>query len=230
MIDLKILFIESSYIVRVGLRKIIEEKFESGVSFDTLSPNALAHFKLTTDHYDLVILGSISRITALLIEKIKRKNSKTQILIFAGKMEYSDAINCLLGGADGYVTQNAGSDEIFEAIKSVLAGRRFICLSMMEQMVNETLKESNGTSQKKSGNTESWTSSPFYTLSSRQFQIAERMLQGQSTSTIATSLDIAHSTLATHKTVIFKKLGVKTLVEFVNKYYDEFNSGIAEPS
>lgn len=229
MAKIKILFIENSYVVRVGLGEIIEENVGRVTSFDSLSPQSSNLTNLKSDQFNLVIIGSVSKEATALIEKIKTQNSKTRVLVFARYLKYSDALDCLLAGADGFLTQNASCDEIAQSIQSVLNGRQHLCLSLMEQMAQETLTANLKKSKTLTGSPKKWSASPIYTLSKRQIQIAQGIIQGQSTSSIAYSLGIANSTLATHKSILFRKLGITNLPELVDKYYDELSSTIPKP-
>ncbi|MCF2443607.1 response regulator transcription factor [Dyadobacter sp. CY345] len=228
MTNFKILFIDNSFVVRAGLEKITKDYVSLATSFKSLSSKTSNLSKIKFDSFDLVIIGAVSTVTTDVIEYVKQPSSKTRILIFSRDMKYSDALDCLLAGANGFLTQNAGCEEIAESIVSVLGGHQYLCRALMEQMAQETLTENIRRSKTLTGNPKKWSASPVYTLSRRQFQIAQGIIQGQSTSTIAYSLGIANSTLATHKSILFKKLGVNNLPELVDKYYDELNSTITK--
>jgi DNA-binding NarL/FixJ family response regulator len=58
---------------------------------------------------------------------IKKKNEKIKILAISSFREQSIVKLMISSGASGYVLKNAGEDEIIDAIKTVLAGQKYLC-------------------------------------------------------------------------------------------------------
>lgn len=97
----------------------------------------------------------------------------------------SSLIKLMLGnGAKGYVLKNAGQDEVIEAIQTVYGGKMYLDDTVNEIVVNSV---ANNSSKK--------TSSPFPTLSRREKEILELILEEYTTQEIAEKLFISFGTV-----------------------------------
>ena len=218
MSPLKILHIENSSIVRAGIAQILQRNFAQKVLVDGRSLNPEVDDLPEIATYDLIVLGLYASKSPKLVETIKKINSKKRVLIFARSIPYTDAMNCLLAGADGILTHKADSQEISESIKTVLAGRRYLCIDLLEKMAQEALVENLKRKQIDGVHSKMRVINPVNKLSKRQIQTAKHLIEGQSMKIIADTLGISTSTLATHKSILFQKLGIKTVVQLMDWY------------
>jgi DNA-binding NarL/FixJ family response regulator len=103
-------------------------------------------------------------------------------------------------GASGFINKQAGAEELFEGIRTVLAGRRFLCSHSQKMFVRGKLGLAADLS-------------PLDELSKREFEIFVRLAEGQATRDIADSLSVSPKTVANQRLRIFEKLKVKSVVE-----------------
>jgi len=135
----KVLFIDTSFLVRVGMNQIIREYFPRRFSFDTIPPEALCKDQSDILHYDMVIIGTVPQEVQLILA-IKQLNRPIPILVFPATMQDSQAMSCLIAGANGYLAQDAGCKEISFAISTVMGGNRYLCQKLIEKMAEENGK------------------------------------------------------------------------------------------
>ncbi len=105
----------------------------------------------------------------------------------------------LNNGADGFLNKRADEQELKEAVTTVLAGDKYISRKLQRQMAEEVITKK--------------MSNPFDRLSDREFEIMILLLQGKSLTDIGTEISIQVSTVGTHKTRLFDKLNVTSLME-----------------
>ena len=105
----------------------------------------------------------------------------------------------LNNGADGFLNKRADETELREAVTTILSGDKYISRKLQRQMADEVITKK--------------MSNPFDRLSDREFEVMILLLQGRSLTDIATDLSIQISTVSTHKTRLFEKLNVTTLME-----------------
>ncbi len=106
-------------------------------------------------------------------------------------------------GVHGYVLKHAASDELLEAIKSVLLDKRFVSRKI-DAEVREAVEHT-------------WTRPEGYTsdLTTRQREILVLLADGRSIKEIAHTLNISMKTVEFHKSNITRKLGVHTTSDLI---------------
>jgi DNA-binding NarL/FixJ family response regulator len=195
----KILFINKGIIVQTGLRQILEENLP------------IDHFHMVSDitewtkhgQYNLIIIGSIKTDIGELVKKIKAHDSQTRVLVFSD-MKYADAMHAVIAGADGFVDQLAEIEEIVRAVTDLMIGKRYWGKQLVKDMAMQILQAGN----------QGKTYSPLtisHLLSKRQTEVLRALIQGESIPTIAIHFGLSPSTILTHKSNAFKKLGISDI-------------------
>lgn len=219
----EILVADSHTIVRVGLVQLINENFvcETPLMEAKSASEALLAIKQNSG-INLIIIGtSLGQIDDL-IGEIRNISTRVRILIFAKSLHYPHAISYLIAGANGFLTQNATAKEIDGAVAKVLNNERYLCLELLEAMAQETFL--NNVHRRKISphkNKMDTPSSLNDKLSKRQKEIVDYLIKGESVSAIASHLNIKISTVGTHKSIVFEKLGVKNVLELIEMYYGD---------
>jgi len=102
-------------------------------------------------------------------------------------------------GAMGYLTKGCRAEEMFEAIRAVHSGNRFVGSAVARK---HTLSEVGGGVE-----------SPFAQLSARELQVVMMILDGKKTHDISDSLYLSPKTVSTYRQRVYEKLGVATDVD-----------------
>jgi DNA-binding NarL/FixJ family response regulator len=106
-------------------------------------------------------------------------------------------------GASGYVLKQSVSDELYSAVESVLANRRFLS-SGIDPQVREAIECEWSRPEGYSSN-----------LTGRQRQVLIMLANGRSTKHIAEELNISTKTVEFHKANITHKLGIRTTSDLI---------------
>lgn len=106
-------------------------------------------------------------------------------------------------GAIGYLTKNSSRAEMYEAIKIVRSGNRYICKDLQKLIAGQFLDDDSSAADISS-------------LSVRELEIIGYIRKGYSSKEIASSLNIATKTIEVHRHNILKKLNLKNTVSLVN--------------
>lgn len=217
-----ILIVDGSSIVRTGLCHILSESFDCDIVSEEVGENNVVGHIQYGMHFDLVILGDTNKDGEELINKIRGFNSQAKILVFTEVMHYPLAMSYLIAGANGFLTYIAPCQEIVQAVRKVLNQDRYLCMELLEAMAQETFL--NNVHKKKNLSVRNRNMSGVSLhekLSKRQKEIVDYLIKGETVSAIAGYLDIKVSTVATHKSILFEKLGVKNVLELIEVYYGE---------
>ncbi|MFZ4769571.1 MAG: response regulator [Ferruginibacter sp.] len=196
------LLIDDHEIVRSGVKTVLLELFKPCEIFEA-SNEKEALEQLKARKYDLIIMDVQMPDTdsAGLLKNIKIKTPTARVLVFSMSAENLYAKRFMKLGAMGFVTKNSGLSELIKAINLALNNRKYISETFAEILAGEVGDE-------KSNN-------PFETLSSREFEIVSLIIHGKSLNEISDLLAIHSSTVSTHKSRLFEKLGVKNLPELL---------------
>ena len=137
---------------------------------------------------------------------IKKRFHNTPVLILSIYPEKQFAKRFLKAGAFGYVNKNIDPDEFIKAIKTVLAGGKYISTALAEKFFLES---------------EILDHKPVYeTLSDREFEVFRLLIEDKTVSEIADILSLNIKTISTYKSRIFKKIHIKNITELKNYAHD----------
>ncbi len=102
-------------------------------------------------------------------------------------------------GVQGFVFKGASVDETITAIRTVMAGKRYLSNDVANNLVFEGLEKES--------------ESPFIKLSQRESQVVDLILQGKSIQEMSDILVISDKTINTYRYRLYDKLEVKNDVE-----------------
>jgi DNA-binding NarL/FixJ family response regulator len=194
------LIADDHYIVRTGLVFLLKTMFMQ-VEIDECRDGHGVWEKIQANDYDLLILDISMPSTDLfsLMKQILAVRPKQKILILTMSSEQIFAKKYLQLGARGFINKEAPPAEITMAINNVLNNRRYISSRVRDTLTLEML--------------DSPAKSLFDTLSERELEIMNYLIDGKNVSEIAKMLAIHISTVSTHKANILQKLGVPNVIE-----------------
>ena len=192
------IFIAEDYtILREGLRALVS----SDPNFEVVAEakdGQSAIRGVQESKPDLALMDlSMPRMSGMdAISEIKRRRPETRIVALTVHKAEEYVIEALRAGADGYVLKDASYKELMVAIKSVLAGRRYISPGISDRLI-EAYLEIKGPGKVKS----QWDS-----LTSRERQVLKLIGEGYKNMEIADYLCISPKTVEKHRSNLMKKL------------------------
>jgi DNA-binding NarL/FixJ family response regulator len=135
--------------------------------------------------------------------QVRQRFPSVKILMLSMLREGSLVKMLLSEGASGYLLKNAGKDEVVEAIRKVHRGERALGSEVLDIFLQPT-------SEKKRLMT-----SPFPSLSRREKQILQLIVDERTTQEIANELFISFGTVETHRRNILMKLNARNTAGLV---------------
>jgi DNA-binding NarL/FixJ family response regulator len=135
------------------------------------------------------------------IKRIAAQNAPPRILVLTMHNETQIASRALKAGASGFATKDSEPTMLLAAIRKVAAGRRYIDPALADRMVFEL-----GMGDARP---------PHETLSEREYQIFELLVNGVSVTEIGEQLSISAKTVSTHKIRLLQKLNLTTTADLV---------------
>lgn len=140
-------------------------------------------------------------------QEILKKNPNIKIIALSqyDNNEYlSQMIN---SGCSGYLLKNSRKEEIFEALKTVFEGNKYMNPNMINKFFAYESKSKQSIEQK---------------LTKRELEILKNIAKGKNNPEIADELNISIRTVETHRRNLMQKLKVNSVVELL-RYATKFN-------
>ena len=104
-------------------------------------------------------------------------------------------------GANGYLTKDSAADELIQAVHKVASGGAYVSAALAERVVMQLNKPAD--------------EPPHARLTTREFDILQRLIAGQRATDIARALHLSHKTISTHKTRIMAKLSLDSTAALI---------------
>jgi two-component system invasion response regulator UvrY len=205
---MNIVLIDDHFVSRMGIRHLIKENFKN-VNFLETKHDVKLPEKISAQPIDLIMVGITTddQVNLRTWEQISSLDLETPIVIYCSHIKYYQLVKFLTDGAMGILFKNQEPEEFVRCVKEVLMGRRYICHEALVMIADQVI---GGKDKFKE------------TLTPKELLIANQLKNGQGTSAIAKTLNLALSAVSISKAKIFKKLGVKNILEL----REIMNSGI----
>lgn len=139
---------------------------------------------------------------------IRRLAPGTKIIGVSMHNQPSFAKKMMRNGAMGYVTKSSNKNEMYEAIRSVMRGEKFICAEIQRNITNQVLMDDDDNKLSR--------------LTEREIEIIKLIKNGSTNKEIAEKLFLSPRTVETHRARILKKLDLKNSLSLVKYINDSF--------
>jgi DNA-binding NarL/FixJ family response regulator len=194
---IRIVVADDQQIMRKGLCQLLAQHGDLAVVAEA-ADGAETLDLLTRQDCDLLLLGvDMPGLRGVeLISCIHQSRPGLPILILSAQADSRVALSLLKSGAAGYLSKDAGIDELLAAIRKAADGGRVIAPELAVAMVFASSVETD--------------SLPHQSLSEREMLVLRRLAQGWRINEIALDLAISPKTVATYKMRLMKKLRVSS--------------------
>ena len=119
----------------------------------------------------------------------------TRFLIMAAKGDRKMALEALRSGANGFVLKSANGDHLLEALHQVAVGSIYVSSELQFERIFMTPRRSEP-------------EDPLETLSSREYQVFQLMIEGIRAKEIACRLNLSPKTVDTYRASLMRKLDI----------------------
>lgn len=132
-----------------------------------------------------------------LIKTIKERYPKIRMLVVSAYDENLYAERALRNGASGYVNKQECETTLLAAIRTVLAGRRYVSEEILQRLLNQAIDGADSES-----------GDPVERLTDRELEIFRLIGQGATPAAIARQLHVSPHTIDSHREKMRHKLGL----------------------
>ncbi|MBD3289150.1 response regulator [candidate division KSB1 bacterium] len=201
----KILLADDHQIMRSGLRSLLEKKSDMEVVAE--ASNGKETIELTKElNPDIVILDiSMPELNGVeAARQIKKIDPDIKIVILSVHSDKRFVREMLKIGVDGYLLKDNAFQDLMNAIDTISVDKRYLCPSITEGLIDEYVHHDAED-----------TDSIFASLSDRERQVLQLVVEGKSTKQIAADISVSVKTVETHRKNIMNKLHIDNVPELV---------------
>lgn len=204
--SIRIMIADDHAVVRDGLKMILES--EEDMQIVTLAADGREAVTLAAEYQPHVIIMDISMPGLNGIEAarlIRDRLPAVKVLVLSMHHSTEHIYRALQAGAQGYLLKESAGSEVVTAVRAVMKGNRFF-----GKGVEQPLEEPPGKGR-------TFRKSPIDSLSSREREILQGVVEGKTSVEIAEVLSLSPKSVETYRSRLMLKLGVAnipTLVRF----------------
>jgi len=193
---IQVLIADDHAIVREGLRSALERQPDICIVGEA-SNGYEAIGKMVQTNPDIIVMDismpDLNGIEAT--RQIMERSPQARVIILSMHSSAEFIFRAFQAGAAGYVLKDAGVMELIDAIRAVLRGEHYICRQIK-----------NIAADKFHWNHKLANASPLESLSERECQVLQLLVEGKTHAKIAQTLYLSPKSIATYRMRIMRKL------------------------
>ena len=200
--NLKLLLVDDHRVLRTGMKLLLGTQDGMDVVAEASDGREALDIMAARPDIDVVLLDlSMPRMGGIeCLKEIRRCNLSVKVLILTMYSEQQYIKEVMLQGADGYLCKDSVDSELFQAIRTVAAGDRYLGEKDAHLLLDSFINHSEEGIE----------------LSKREKEVLALLAHGYSLSVIAEKLYISIKTVSTYKTRLMQKLGFTQKHELVD--------------
>ena len=133
---------------------------------------------------------------------VKDQKPELPVLVLSAYSEDQYALRVLRAGASGYLMKTSATEELVDAVQSVIAGHRYLSPNVAEKLLAQISGEG----------------VPLHArLSDREFEVMLKIAVGKTVTQISEELQLSVKTVSTYRTRILEKMDLKDNAD-INAY------------
>lgn len=199
---MKILLVDDHAILRASLKRILQDEFPEFEVGEAANADETIR-QLRTQRWDLVVLDiSLPGRSGLdLLPEIHSQYPTTKVIVLSHFDDGQFVIRAFRAGAGAFLTKERAAKELFESIRRVTTGRRFIAANIAEQLAEQIANDR--------------PQNPHDRLSKREFEVFRLIANAKPPARIAKHLGISIKTVSTYRMRILEKIGMSSNAELM---------------
>jgi len=202
----RVLLADDHAIVRRGLKSLLES--EPGVTVVAEAGDGLEAVRLAIElQPDMVVLDiGMPLLNGIdVAARLQTMDRPPRVVVLSMHNDESYILRALAAGARAYLLKDATDEDLLPAIRTVASGKPFFSPAVTAVLVEDYIHH-----LKARGLTDT-----FHLLTSREREVLQLLAEGRSNKEVAALLELAPSTVETHRANLMQKLSLHNTAEIV---------------
>ena len=203
---MRVLLADDHAIVRRGLKSLLES--EPGLTVVAEAGDGLEAVRLATElQPDMVVLDiAMPLLNGIdVAARLQSMERPPRVVVLSMHNDESYILRALAAGARAYLLKDATDEDLLPAIRTVASGKPFFSPAVSAVLVEDYIHH-----LKARGLTDT-----FHLLTSREREVLQLLAEGRSNKEVAALLELALSTVETHRANLMQKLSLHNTAEIV---------------
>ena len=203
---MRILLADDHAIVRRGLRSLLES--EPDLTVVAEAGDGMEAWRLAGEHDPDVAVLDIAMPLMNGIElaaRLQTMERPPRVVVLSMHTDESYILRALAAGAQAYLLKDATDEDLIPAIRTVATGKPFFSAAVSAVLVEDYIRQ-----LKARGATDT-----FHLLTAREREVLQLLAEGRSNKEVASLLELALSTVETHRANLMQKLSLHNTAEIV---------------
>ena len=206
MSKIRVLLIEDNRLLREGINAMLNEQPDIIAISATGNGDAFEKAERLKPNVVLLDLGLKSQSSLKVVELIKKKFPKTEVVVMDLIPIHSEVIEFVQAGVSGFILKDATLEDFLNTIRSVAKGAKVLPPPLTDSLFSHIVEHA-----VQSGKMDKLIES--VRMTKREQDVIDLIAQGCSNKEIATKLNIAVHTVKSHVHHILEKLALHTRLE-----------------
>ena len=195
----QVLLVDDHPVVRQGIARILAAEIADLALAEAVDgPSAMEQLRERSPHLVLLDLSLPGDNGLSLLRKIRREFPSIPVMIVSMHPADQFAQRALQLGAVGYVAKDSDPQELVQAVRTALAGRRHVPAELQEAARLERHPPAHAD------------------LSDREYQVLRMIGAGRTVTEIGAELRLSVKTVSTYRSRILEKLDLRTSAELIH--------------
>jgi DNA-binding NarL/FixJ family response regulator len=202
---LRVLLADDHGIVRRGLRSLLED---AGVTVVAEAADGLDALRLCEEHRpDILILDiGMPKLNGIdVAARAQKMERPPRVIILSMHADESYIMRALAAGARAYLLKDATDEDLLPAVRAVESGRPFFSPAVTAVLVQDYVRSLQARNLTDS----------YGLLTDREKEVLQLLAEGRSNKEVASLLNVAVSTVETHRSSLMQKLDLHNTAEIV---------------
>lgn len=201
-----ILLADDHALIRHGIMNLISNNPALKVIGEVGDGENLLEF-LQTKQPELLILDiSMPKLTGIeAVSKVKKLYPKIKILMLTMHKNKQYFYHAMSAGADGYLMKEDSDEELLLAIKRIQDGKSYLSPFLSQDFADDVISAYRNNR-----------SSPFETLTNREREVLNLVVEGHTSKVMADMLCLSPRTIDHHRANLLRKFDMRNSVDLVN--------------
>jgi DNA-binding NarL/FixJ family response regulator len=211
---MKVLIADDHELVRQAMRLALSDA-QIGLSFNEADGFDAAVEALATEGADLLLidLSMPGMASAASLRTVREIYPATKVAVLTGADDRATIVECLAAGIHGYIVKSSPTEEIVNAVKTILAGSVYVTPAVAHIAATKGAGDGPGATRPSGPVPAPGVSAEDFTP--RQRDVLRLLAEGQQTKEIARALDLGEGTVKVHLAAIYRTLNARNRTEAV---------------